>query len=99
MSDLILKICFVNLDDNVVFSSTIEGHLESLEAVFTRLSQFNLKLKSSTCRLSQKQVKYLGRIISKKGVETDPCKVKDLPNWPKLTDQSEMRSFQGFAEY
>lgn len=99
MSDLNLKICFVYLDDIVVFSSTFEEHLERLGAVFTRLSQFNLKLKPSKCELFQKQVKYLGHIISAKGIETDPSKITDLQNWPKPTDVTEMRSFLGFAGY
>ena len=37
------------LDDIVVFSSTIEQHLEWLDLVLSRLGQFNLKVKLSKC--------------------------------------------------
>ena len=49
MSELNLRDCLIYLDDIIIFSSTVEEHLERLEAVFSRLAQHNLKLKASKC--------------------------------------------------
>ena len=38
-----------SIDDIIVFSSTVEEHLERLEAFSSRLAQHNLKLKTSKC--------------------------------------------------
>uniref|UniRef100_A0AAV2MF62 G-protein coupled receptors family 1 profile domain-containing protein n=1 Tax=Knipowitschia caucasica TaxID=637954 RepID=A0AAV2MF62_KNICA len=47
----------------------------------------------------QTSVKYLGHIVSEKGVETDPGKIEALKSWPIPTNLKELRSFLGFAGY
>ena len=47
MGDLHLNSCLLYLDDIVVFSRSFEEHLTRLEAVFQRLHQAGLKLKTS----------------------------------------------------
>lgn len=41
---LLNKNCLVYMDDIIVFSTSLEKHLQSLHAVFTKLSESNLKL-------------------------------------------------------
>ena len=53
MGELHLTSCLVYLDDIIIYSKTYEEHLERLEAVFTKLKEAGLKLKSSKCRLFQ----------------------------------------------
>ncbi|KAJ8011835.1 hypothetical protein DPEC_G00062410 [Dallia pectoralis] len=85
------------LDDIVVFSSTVEQHLARLDIVLGRLKQQGLKAKLSKCVFFQQEVRYLGHVISSKGVSTDPSKVQVVANWPSPTTISELRSFLGFA--
>nr|XP_057913595.1 uncharacterized protein LOC131107503 [Doryrhamphus excisus] len=87
------------LDDIVVFSSTIEQHLERLKLVLGRLQQEGLKAKLSKCSFFQREVSYLGHVISGEGVSTDPGKIEVVANWPIPTTVSELRSFLGFASY
>lgn len=47
----------------------------------------------------QKEVRYLGHIISSDGVSTDPGKVDVVAQWPRPTSVGELRSFLGFASY
>ena len=56
------------LDDIVVFSSSITQHLQRLEVVLSRLHQEGLKVKLGKCAFFQKEVGYLGHVISGKGV-------------------------------
>ena len=49
MGELNLPDCLIYLDDIIVFSSTFEGNLEKLQAVFSRLALHNLKLKAIKC--------------------------------------------------
>ena len=48
---LISKICFVYLDDVIVFGSSIEEHAINLALVMQRLHEAGLKLKASKCRI------------------------------------------------
>ena len=59
-----------------MFSKDFEGHLERLEEVLGRFRAAQLKLKPEKCEIFQRQVHYLGHIVSKDGVATDPAKVQ-----------------------
>ncbi len=51
------------------------------------------------CAFFQREVKYLGHIVSSQGVATDPSKVEVVAQWRTPTSVSELRSFLGFASY
>lgn len=87
------------LDDIVIFSSTVAQHLERLEVVLRRLQEEGLKAKVTKCAFFQREVRYLGHVISDQGVATDPSKVEVVANWQPPTTISQLRSFLGFASY
>ena len=45
------------------------------------------------------EIKYLGHVVSEKGVSTDPDKIKAVTEWPQPTTVTEVRSFLGFVSY
>ena len=47
--DLNNKICAIYLDDILIWSSSLDEHLERLDAVFKRLVEAGVKLKPSKC--------------------------------------------------
>ena len=47
----------------------------------------------------QTRVRYLGHIVSSKGIETDPEKVRCVSDWPTPTDQRSLKQFMGLASY
>jgi len=93
------EICLVYLDDIILFSHTVEEHLIRLCILFDRLRKANLKLKPSKCHLLQKEVKFLGHVISAGTVATDPEKTEKVASWARPQNVTEVRSFLGFASY
>eukprot|EP00731_Ephydatia_muelleri_P035307 Em0113g9a len=89
----------VYLDDIIVFGKSVEEHLDQLREVLTRLQNAGLKIKPSKCHLMQTRVRYLGHIVSSKGIETDPEKVRCVSDWPTPTDQRSLKQFMGLASY
>lgn len=87
------------LDDVIIFSSTVADHLQRLDTVLSRLHQENLKVKLEKCCFFKPEVRYLGHVISKEGVATDPDKTSAVSKWARPTTVSELRSFLGFASY
>ena len=67
MGEMNKKNCLTFLDDILVFS-------ETFEAVFSQLQQHGLKLKASKCEFFKDGARYLGHIMSVRGVEADPDK-------------------------
>lgn len=99
MGDMHLKDVLVFIDDLIVFSKTLEEHEERLMKVLSRLKEFGLKLSPEKCVFFQTSVRYLGHVVSRNGVETDPEKIAALKTWPVPQKLQELRSFLGFAGY
>ena len=99
MGEIHLKECLIYLDDIIIFSDTLEKHFTRLESVFQRLESAGLKLKGSKCEFFQREVNYLGHIVSEHGVHTDPEKISALKDWKVPSSLKELRSFLGFAGY
>ena len=91
--------CLVYLDDIIIFSRTVEYHWQRLTEVLQRLKKAGLKIKPSKCHLLCKSVRYLGYVVSEKGIAADADKIKCVENWPTPTDRESLRQFLGFASY
>ncbi len=99
MGDINLKEVLVFLDDLIIFSDTLEEHERRLLNVLSRLKEYGLKLSLEKCKFCQTSVRYLGHIVSERGVETDPEKIQALKTWPSPKNLKELRSFLGFSGY
>ena len=73
--------CLVYLDDIVVLGRSFEEYIRNLDSVFQRLRESGLRLKPSKCAFFQKEVRYLGHIISRDGITTDPEKTAKVATW------------------
>lgn len=91
--------CFVYLDDIILYSDNLENHIKNLRAVFTRLSEHNLKIEPDKCEFLRREVMYLGHVISEFGVKPDPNKVKAVQEFPVPTNQTEIKSLLGISGY
>ena len=87
------------LDDIMVFSSTLEEHLEHLSIIFGKLRQHNLKLKLKKCYFLQLETNYLGFVISEEGIKPDEKKIEAIKSLPVPTCVREVRSFIGMCSY
>ncbi|KAK3750995.1 hypothetical protein QZH41_007605 [Actinostola sp. cb2023] len=93
------KICLIYLDDVIVMSRTVEEGMDRLEQVFARLATAGLKLKPKKCSPFQKEVSFLGHVVTEDGVATEPAKVEQVLTWPVPENVTEVRSFIGLVSY
>ena len=99
LSGLPPNVALVYIDDILVSRRTFQEHLDNLHNVFQLLHKANLKLSQNKCYLLQKQVKYLGHVVSAEGVSADPPKIEAILSWPVPSCTSEIRSFLGLCSY
>ena len=99
LGELHLNWCIIYLDDIIVFNRTSVEHIYRLKAVISKLRATGLKLKPTKCDLFKQQINYLGHVVSKEGVSTDPDKITAVTEWPQPTTVTEVRSFLGFVRY
>ena len=83
------------IDDIIIAGKEFEQHLGNLVEVFKRLRGAGLKLKPCKCNLCSLEVGFLGHIVSKEGVRTDPAKTAAVSNWPQPANKKE----EGLANY
>ena len=68
----------VYIDDILVFGRYRTEHDQRLAAVLDHLKSANLKLNEDKCCIRQEEVKYLGHVLTKDGVQPDSDKLKVL---------------------
>lgn len=51
------------------------------------------------CSFFQEKDKYVGHIVSEKGIEADPDKIEKVRSWPTPSTPEQVRQFLGFAGY
>ena len=93
------KSCLIYLDDIIIFGKTLEEHNQRLVAVITKLQSAGVKLSKNKCHFGKESVKFLGHIISKKGIETDPDKTAKIKDWELPKTMKDLITFLGFASY
>ena len=94
-----LSFAFGYLDDILVYSPSLEKHLEHCEQIFQRLEKFQLKLSFEKCAFMKKQVQYLGHLISGEGIEPVPEKLHSLREMVEPTTPKGVKQYLGFVGY
>ena len=89
----------VYLDDVIVFSETLEDHLEHLRKVMERFVKPELKLKPSKCHFVCERVEYLGHIITPQGTKPNSDRVAAVQGYPVLASVKQVKQFIGLVSY
>lgn len=71
----------VYFDDIVVYSQTLEDHVDHLKAVFSKLGEHHLFVKWEKCSFVQTEVTFLGHKIKDGTIRMDESKVKAILDW------------------
>lgn len=99
LRDYIGKICYVYIDDIIIFSQDEATHVENISKVFQTLNDAHMKVQLDKCEFFKQETEFLGFIISSKGIKTNPDKVNTIKNFPPPTTLKELRSFLGLSGY
>ena len=89
----------VRVDDILVSGKDDPDHLANLEAVLSRLSTAELKLRLAKCLFMQPEVTYCGYVISGDGIQPVAAKVDAIRNAPEPKDVSQLRASLGMLNY
>lgn len=95
LAPFLRKFVLVFLDDILIYSASLEEHLEHIQLVLEKLKEHKLFMKMSKCSFAQTKLEYLGHIISDQGVATDPANTTSMMEWPVPTTLTELRGFLG----
>ncbi|RVW39840.1 Retrovirus-related Pol polyprotein from transposon 297 [Vitis vinifera] len=85
----------VYIDDIVVKSKTREQHILHLQEVFHLLRRYDMKLNPSKCAFGVSAGKFLGFMVSQRGIEVSPDQVKAVMETPPPRNKKEIQRLTG----
>ena len=93
------RICVVYLDDVIIYSKTLEDHIQNVRTVFNRIRKAILQIKKKKCHFFKKVISFLGHLISEHGIQTDPEKTATMDKVQPPTDLKGVQSILGLFNY
>ncbi|GFO20023.1 retrovirus-related pol polyprotein from transposon 17.6 [Plakobranchus ocellatus] len=87
------------LDDVCVLGRSYDDHIDNLRKVFERFRIYGLRLKPRKCSLFRREVEFLGRLVSKNGIQILPESIAAVQKWPVSRTVKDIQRFMGLTNY
>ncbi|CAG7819693.1 unnamed protein product, partial [Allacma fusca] len=89
----------VYVDDVIIYSKTIEEHLEHIRIFLEKVKAAGMTLNLRKTQWCRRKIKYLGMIFSDEGVQVDPEKIEPILNFELPKDVKCLQQFLGMFQY
>ena len=83
----------VYVDDMLVKNQDKEIHLDDLQETFDTLRQYSMKLNPNKCAFGVSSGKFLGFMVSHRGIEANPDKIRAILDMKPSQNVKEVHSF------
>ena len=83
----------------VVLGRDFDSHMVNLSDVLRRFEQYGMKLKPKKCQLLQDSVVFLGRLVSREGVQVPPGEITRIGKWGVRLCKRDVQSLIGVLNF
>jgi hypothetical protein len=87
------------LDDLVVYSRSTESHEKHVREVLARLEKAGFTLNPKKVVINATEIKFLGHLISARGVKVLPDRVEAVIGYPRPSNLRQLRRFLGMSGF
>ena len=87
----------IYIDDMVVKSKVVSKHLGNLGIIFEILRKYKLRLNASKCSFGVGLGKFLGYMVTHRGIEVKPDQIKAINNLQSPQNPKEVQKLTGMA--
>ena len=94
-SEKIGKNMEVYIDDMLVKSLREDDHVEHLEECFKVLNKYQMKLNPEKCSFGVSSGKFLGYLVTQRGIEANPDQIRALREMPSPRNKREVQKLTG----
>jgi len=89
----------VYMDDILIYSKTLQEHVEHLKLVLKALSEADLILNIDKCKFFATETRFLGHILTRHGSTPDPRNIEKVLNWPMPRTITDVCGFNNLANH
>jgi hypothetical protein len=89
----------VYFDDILIYSKSLDEHMDHLRAVFNALRDAHLFGNLEKCIFCTDRVSFLGYVVTPQGIQVDELKIEAIKSWPVPQTITQVRSFLGLAGF
>lgn len=89
--------CFI--DDVVIKGSNLQECHENLVKVLERLRIYQVKVNEEKCQFFCEEIKFVGHLINKEGLQPLPDKVEAITKAPTPTSVTQLQAYLGLLNY
>ncbi|XP_056094233.1 uncharacterized protein LOC130072931 [Rhinichthys klamathensis goyatoka] len=97
--DMLHRTVIVYIDDILIYSDTLNDHVQHVRVVLQRLLEHQLYAKIDKCEFHQTSTAFLGYVISPEGIAMDEGKARAVLEWPQPATLKELQRFLGFSNF
>ena len=87
----------IYIDDIMVKSKMVSKHLGDLRAIFEILRKYKLRLNASKCSFGMGSSKFLGYMVTHKGIKVNSDQIKTINNLRSPRNPKEVQKLTGMA--
>ena len=85
----------VYIDDMLIKSLHAEQHLDHMRRAFEVLQKYNMKLNPTKCLFGVASDKFLGYMVTQRGIEANPDQIRPVMNIPSPTCVRDVQRLAG----
>ena len=90
----------VYLDNILIYTEDkSEGHVQAVHWVLDQLRKFLLYANLKKCWFHQEEVRFLGYIVSSRGIRMEDERIRAVEQWPEPKSVRDIQVFLGFANF
>jgi hypothetical protein len=93
------KFVVVYFYDILIYSKSLNEHIQHLCAVFCALREARLFANLQKCTFCTDRVAFLGYVVAPQVIEVDEVKIEAIKSWPIPATLTQLQSFLGLAGF
>ena len=92
-------IMYVYIDDVIIFSNTLEEHVQHLNTVLERMDRYGLVTQQKKCNFFVSKIQYLGLEFDEHGYRPLPKLIPKIEGYPSPKTRRDVQKFLGLINY